>query len=284
VGQFDLALSIDSSYAEAWVGLARARLAREIDPRVVVPSAREAVRRAMTLAPRLGAAHAELARLQFWFEWDWEGAERSFRRALELDPRSASARHDFALLLAARGRHDEALRQAVRARELDPASPAIATDIGVVYYLMRRYEDASRAAEGAIEVEPGYQPALTLLYASALRQDRPAVAMAYARRFMPASLLPPDVASGEVNDWRAVRAVAEALLGWLARTPERAPESSVLRAQQHVMLGQPDSALTWLDRGYSERERWMVFASVEPGLDPLRTDPRFTRLMQRMGL
>lgn len=283
IAQFDLALSIDSTYAEAWVGLARSRLASEADPRRVVPAVREAVEHALRLSPRLGPAHAERARLQFWFDWDWRGAERSFRRALELDSRSAPAHHDFALLLAALGRTDEALARAMKARELDPASPAIATDIGVVYYLMRRYEDAWRAAQRALEVEAGYRPALTLLYATALRQQRPDAAMVYARQFMPASLLPAEVASGDVNDERAILAVAEALLAWLARSPGAA-ESNVLRAQQHVILGQPDSAMAWLDRGYAERERWMVFAGVEPGLDPLRADPRFARLVQRMGL
>ena len=290
IAYFERAIAADPRYALAYTGLSDS-YALQLDYRSVPVAegfahAKKYARRALELDDTLAEAHASLAWCLFINDWDWDGAGAEFRRAIELDPRYASARQWYAFLLATRGRLDDAVIEAHTALELDPASVSVRRTLGWIYFYARRYEQAIHHLSRAIPMNPVADETLRVLglclalhgnLGEAERVLREALALPSAGTYTAASL-------GYVLGRAGRRAEAERVLGELMARGERDYVSPVAFATLHLGLGNWDAALDWAERCYDERRGWLAYLRVNPLLDPLRGKPRFEALVRKMRL
>jgi len=242
---------------------------------------RQAASRALELDPTIAEAHAVLGRIKFHFDWDDAGAERQFRRALDLDPTHPFVLHCFSQVLADLGRPEESLMLADRALEQDPASVLANRDKGIVLYLARRYDEAQEQFRRALELDHyniSLYPWLAMAYE---RLDRPEEAteayitpltFAEENRGMVASLREAARRGGLKGFW-------ERRLRFLLEEPEVRVGSV---AFAYVEVGDFDQALAWLEKLYAARGAWIRTLKNNPRWDPLRRDPRFEDLLRRI--
>lgn len=290
IRHFELAIARDPRYALAYTGLADS-YALQVDYRSVPVTegfarAKMYARKALELDEELAEAHASLAWSLFIYDWDWEGAGREFRRAIELDPRYASAHQWYAFLLASQGRFDEALVAGHTALELDSVSVSVRRSLGWLYYYARRYEQARYHLTRAIAmnqtaVETYRVLGLTLAERGALADAedvlREATTLPGAGTYALAAL-------GYVLARAGKRAEALALRADLEGQRQRGYVSPVAFAMVSVGLGEHDAALAWAERAYEDRRGWLAYLKVNPILDPLRAEPGFQALLGRMKL
>jgi len=287
---FEQAIAEDPNYAPAYAGLADS-YSLDVDYRSIpvdeaYARARAYARKALELDESVPSAHASLAWTLFVYDWDWEGAEREFRRAIELNPRYASAHQWYAFLLASRGEHDAALNEGLTALELEPGSVSARRGVAWLSYYARRYDLARDHMSRAIEMNPlateSYRILATTLalqgeLAEAERMLRDAMTLPAAGAYTKATL-------GWVRARAGKRAEAEALLHELEAAEQEGYVSSVAFAIVHIGLNNIDQALDWAERAYEERRGWLAYLKVNPMLDPLRGSPRFEALVRRMRL
>ena len=285
---FEQAIAEDPGYAPAYTGLADS-YSLQLDYRNVPVAegfarAMEYARQALVLDETLAEAHASLAWGLFIHEWDWEGSRREFTRAIELDPRYATAHQWYAFWLVAHTRFDEALVEVHTALELDPASVSIRRSVAWAYYYARRYEQARYHMTRAIAMNPTAEEnywILGLIYAQlgqweeAERVLREGLGFAELETYTLATL-------GYVLARSGRRAEAEAILVDLEQRAQTEYVSPVAFATLHVGLGNSAAALDWAERAYQERRGWPVYLAVNPVVDPLREEPRFRALLERM--
>ena len=285
IAYFEQAIARDSTYAEAWAGLADVYLIFPFYSTVpsadVIPKSRDAAEHALTLKPDLAEAHTTLGFALTVFYWDWAEAEREFLRAIELSPGYALTHKWYSDLLSAMGRHDEALAAAQRAAELDPRSPNARTIVGLTLWFLGREDEAQAEFERALDLDPMFP--LTLMHASRLHWVRGDTARFFAAR----ERLDAVSERGEVSASALRRAYTaggpDSVLSLQVNSPG-ASRNPVDRAHWHVLLGDLDAAFADLDRAAQERTVWLPFVTNYPYLAPLRADPRYAMLMERMGL
>lgn len=287
---FEQAIEEDPGYPPAYTGLADS-YALQIDYRSVPVDegfrrAEFYARKALQLDEGLAEAHASLAWSLFIHGWDWDGAWREFRRAIELDPRYATAHQWYAFLLASQGRLEEALVEAHTAQELDPASVSVRRSLGWQYYYARRYEQTRYHLTRAIAMNPTAEEnyrvlGLALTQAGDLEEAervlREAVGMQGASSYTTATL-------GFALARAGKRDEAEALLHELEAASRSDYISPVALSTIHFGLGRLDDALDWAERAYEERRGWLAYLKVNPMFDPVRGDPRYEALVQKMRL
>ena len=141
-----------------------------VAPRDTFPQARRAVDKALEIAPELGEAYASLGHIKVQYEHDWSGAERAYRRAIELNPTFARAAQWYGLFLGYQGRFDESIAQLRRAQELEPAQPVHGALIGMVLMYQRRYDDAIEQLQLTLQMDPNFPTTNTYLAAAYLRR------------------------------------------------------------------------------------------------------------------
>lgn len=244
--------------------------------------ARQEAERALVLDETQAEAHLSLAELQFYYDHDREAARVSFERALAARPGYAEAHQSFAAYYSVLGRHEEALAEVRAAQALDPLSPSVNGDVGWYYFFARRYDDAIRESLRTLEIAPGDYWANRCLLLSYLQLGRMGAGAAQARGEMeaggagariPETATPEDILAIYL-DWdleRKQRAVANA---------EASPTSL---ATIHVLRGENDLAIMALARATEIRSGWILpFLTVHPTFDPLRGDPRFTAVLERI--
>jgi eukaryotic-like serine/threonine-protein kinase len=288
VSYFEQAIAEDSSYAPAYAGLADS-YALDVDYRSIPVAeaytrAKEYARKALALDESVPSAHASLAWSLFIYDWNWAEAEREFRRAIELNPRYASAHQWFGFLLSSRGQHDAAVLEAHTALELDPASVSARRSIGWMCFYARRYDQALDHLARAMEMNPmaveSYRILGTTLEmqgksAEAERVLRDALALPGADAYTKATL-------GWVLARAGKRGDAEQLLEEIEATAREGYVSPAALAMLHIGLGHNDRALDWAERAYDQRRGWLVYFKVNPMLDPLRQEARFEALLKKM--
>jgi serine/threonine protein kinase/TolB-like protein len=257
-----------------------------LSPKEAFPKAKEAAEKAVALDPSLAEGHTSRAYVAFRGDWDWVGAEREFVHALRLDPVSGQARQWYSVYLAGMGRFDEAIEQTRRSQELDPTSLIIQSHFGFVYYFARRYDDAIAASQQTLKLDPGFFAArryLGLAYAQtgklreALAEFEGAIA-----------------ASGDSIVLKSEHGHTLALAGQGVEARRLAEELQQLSRTRYVSayhvaliyagLREKERAFEWLDRAVEERAEWLSYLSVDPRLDPLRSDSRFSELKRRLRL
>ena len=241
---------------------------------------------ALKLDDLLAEAHTALAVVKLTYEWDWAGAEREFKRAIELNPSDSEAHFEYAFHLTVMGQFDEAIAEMRQARELDPVSLVKITGVAQVLLMARRYDETIQQCRNALEMDPNlgfahwllgfaymwkgmYEPAIVAFQKSIpLSGDSPdepaSLGLAYAR-------------SGKSGEARKI-------LDELKQRSKRKYLSPGVIAALQAALGEKDQAFASLDKAYDERDNLLVLLRVEPMFDPLRSDPRFTNLLRRVGL
>ena len=287
---FEQAIAADPGYALAYTGLADA-YALHIDYRNVAvhdgfARAKDYARKALELDESLAEAHASLAWSLFIYDWDWKSAGEEFRRAIQLDPQYATAHQWYGFLLASEGRFEEALIEAHSAQEGDPASVSIRRSLGYTYFYARRFEPARYHLSRAIAMNPDAEESYRVLglihtfagdHAEAERVLREALELPGAATYTHATLA---LALARAGD----KSYAETTLEVLNRKREEDYVSPVELATVNVALGRNDEAIDWMERAFEERRGWLAYLNVHPVVDPLRNEPRFKALVERMGL
>jgi DNA-binding winged helix-turn-helix (wHTH) protein/tetratricopeptide (TPR) repeat protein len=290
VACFREAIALDPDYALAHCGLADCSvllpLYGSVAPQEAFPQAMAAAERALDLDPLLAEAHTSLAYARFFYGWDWAAAERGFARALELNPGYATAHHWRSFLLAALGRHAEAVAEAERALELDPLSLVISTDLGLILHFGRETRTAIEQFRRTLELDPQFAYAHFGLGHAWLQAGRLADAVAEHRR---AAELSPGSAT-----MRAALGLALARAGHSGQARRLAAELAELARERYVEashfafvaigLGEKAQAIEWLGKACDERSRFVVFLDRWSVYDPLRGEPGWEELRRRVGL
>jgi len=287
---YQQSVDVDPGYSRAWVGIADAWIFRGwyglLAPRDVFPKAKAATLKALEFDSTLAEAHASMAHIHLEFDHDWDAAEQEYRRAIQLDPRYPTAHHWYGGFLSAMGRHEEALRQAETARDLDPLSSIIQTWVGLRYYFARKYDAAIAEYVKAVELDRDFAPAhwhLAWAYEAAGQPDE-AVAEAERAVALDGNSLVYQASLGRAYARAGKAKEARATLARLARASRERYVSAYYIALVHVALGDLETGLDWLERAYDEQSAWIGYMKVDPRLDPVRTQPRFQRLLGRLRL
>jgi TolB-like protein/Tfp pilus assembly protein PilF len=287
---FEQAIAADPNYGPGYEGLAETYVVlpyySAVPPRDIYPKAQAAARRALELDDSLAGAHAVLGMVNETHDYNWSAAEAEFRRALEINPGYASAHQWYARFLSARGRAAEALAEINRAEELDPLSLVIQSNTGFILLEARQYDLAEEKMGQVLGMRPDYAAVWDLqadVYDAKQQHELMIEAAEKAVRF-----------SGGNPGYLARLGRAYALAGHRQRAQEilnqlnqRAKEEYVRptrMAELHLALGDKQQALTWLEKGYQERDIGMVAIKIKHIFDPLRDDPKFRELLRKMGL
>src|SRR5712671_1419417 len=286
---FTQAVQKDQHYALSYAGLADTYSllgdAGYLPPSEAWPKAKAAAMQALEIDDTLAEAHTSLALVKEHFEWDWTGAETEFRRAIDLNPNSATTHHWYGDYLANMGRSEEGLRETKRAQELDPLSLIINTTLGWQLYLARRSDQAIDQLRKVLDIDAKFTPARRVLeevYAQTGRQKE-----AVEEREKVVSLSgSPELAASIAEDFSKLgyKGVQQSWLDGLTEISKHGYVSSYSIAEGYMRLGQKEKALEWLEKAYQEHDSGLVSIAVEPMFDPMRTNPRFVDIVRRMKL
>lgn len=284
---FQEAIRMDPNDARTYAGLANAYFEREIWGGVgigkSVDQIRTATARALQIDNNLAEGHALLARIHFQFDWDWQGTETEYKRAIELNPNRADTYRLYAYYLQAMSRHEEALAAAHRAVELDPVYPAAYSDEGRVEFRARQYAKAVSSYQYALDLEPDFVPALSRISDAYEQLGKFDQALTAAERFEKIGNTPDASLFKLARIYARMGRRGEAL-GLLRRAEDKKlPENSLEAICTYIALGDFDRALVELQSAIDDRSA-LPFVFVDPRLDPLRSDPRFQELLRRVGL
>jgi serine/threonine protein kinase/tetratricopeptide (TPR) repeat protein len=294
VDAFRRATTLDPDHVGAHAGLARGLLALGFAGSITHQEARalalSEANRALALDPDSSEATAALADLRFYYDWDWGGADRSYRRAIALNTSFARARSQYARYLAAAGRGDESIAESVRAVELDPMSASAVSTRALMLYYARDYQGALGAIGHALQLEPGSASAYFVL--SRIDAARGALDEAVVANERALAI----AGAGSSSSWRAHLIRLQALSGSvdraraaLARLPaEVASRNQRLRFTQlafvHEALGDRVRAVELFEQALSEREPDLLWLAVDPRADSLRSEPRFEQVLSQLGI
>lgn len=290
IEQFRQALEHDPDYAPAYSGLADAYQLLAVynaeRHQEMMPMAKAAAEKALELDPRLAEAHASLGVVELLYEWNWSAAERELLTAIDLNPGYAAAHQWYGIYLVAMGRTVEARASLRRAQTLDPLSSSISENLGWVAYCAGDYTGALTQLRKTLEQDPRFAPALHYLALTYFQLERPREAVEIlesARESIPWSVeLETDLALAYARAGQ--RAEGARRLDQLLSASEERYLSPYLPAVFYAGIGDTERALEWLERAYQERAANLVFLKVEPLFDSMRDDPRFQRLVERVGL
>ena len=249
--------------------------------------AKAAVLKALELDDALGEAHASLGFFRFLYEWDFAGAESSLKRSFALNPNYAEAHHWYAIYLANLGRHEEAEREAKRAVELDPLSLLMNLTAALNFYLAREHDRAIEQLQRVFELESNFLAAHSVMGNVLVQKGFLAEAIAEFEKVLE---LIKGVAGVELSV-KAVMAHAYARFGKRSDALKLVEEVTgagtalaYLIAGVYAALEEVDVAFGWLDKAYAQHDLQLVSLKVDPSLDGLRSDPRFNRLMNAVGI
>jgi serine/threonine-protein kinase len=282
---FEKAIAIDGGYAPPYAGLADYYWAMaEIDPREAMPLAKRYALKALEIDPRLAKTHTTLASIYFYADFNWAGADEEYQRALSLYPNYADGHSMYSVFLAAMGRSEESLTHARRYRELDPISARGRTIVGWNLYYGRRYDEAVGECRKTLEMDPNNANAYECIGSAYLAMGKVAEALAACTR---AVELAPDAARkvclGRTYAQTHRPDEARRILTDLLEERKKSYVPACFIAQLHAALGQRIEAFDWLDKAYDERDRYLAWLKVDESFDLLRSDPRFERVLRRVG-
>jgi serine/threonine-protein kinase len=292
LGSFAEAVARDPGYALAHAAIAEClvwfysgigiRSAEE-----TIPRAREAAEKALALGPELPEPHKVKGLIAMSHDWDRKGAESSFEKAIELNPSSADTRLWNAWRLSLlEGSYQEALAELRVAEELDPLDLKIKTQVGYVYYFLREVDKAEEQFRKVLAIDPHFafgHYALGDVHAQQGRYEEALSHLAESVRLGGISVNHLAILS-YVNGLAGRAEEARKLLGEIGERGNRGYASPIWSALAHLGLGEYDLALDWLDRAFTERDGSLILVTASPEFDPLRGDPRFRALLERMGL
>jgi eukaryotic-like serine/threonine-protein kinase len=282
---FKEAIALDPNYAPAYAGLADYFWATdELPPSLAMPSARENVLKALALDDGLADAHKTLAIIKFYGDWDWAAAEKEFKRALALNPSYPEGRRMYSVYLSALGRHEEAIGEIQTAQRLDPLSLATSVTAGWISYYARQYGRALRQCRDVLELDPNWSPAHECLGHVYTAQENFPLGLAEGR--LAATGHDPMRLAGLGRAYALAGAKSDArkILAELNKASKTEYVAPYFFAIIEGALGEKDQAFAWLEKGFNDRDAYLVRLRVDVAMDPLRSDARFKILLRRVGL
>lgn len=286
IENFEQAVNLDPNYALAYSNLAKAYKLGvwyiPIPASKAMPKIRAAARKAIELDNQLAEAHIAMAEV-YSFDWDFRKAINEHEQAIRLNPGDGDLHHSYALGIALLGRFDQAITEIKRAQELDPLSLIISTDAGWIYYLAHCYDEAITQYKKALELDSNFTLA---------RFD---LALAYSQKGMPSEAIAEMLkAETRGSEYLAGLGYVYAVAGQRDKALQTLNELENFAKKQYVPpyhfvwiyvgLGEKEKAIELLEQVFNERTQHVVDFKVHPMLDPLRNEPKFQSLVQRVGL
>jgi serine/threonine-protein kinase len=289
----------DPNYALAYSGLADSYALLcdigAVAPLEDMPHAKQAAERALEIDPNLAEGYTSRAFVKLAYDWDWRGAEADFRRALELNPKYATAHQWYASYLTQMGKYDLARREIEQAQTLDPLSPIISANSGLYLYYAHKYDEAIEQYRKTLEINSGFGVAHHYLGLAYLQKKEYDKAVTEFKMVMKSA--GDDTAAGKEeidgDDLETAAALAyayasagrrteaQSLLGKMIELSKRRYVSPLYLATVYMGLGAKDQAIEQLNKAYDNRHPGLVLIRVEPLFDTLRDDGRFQELLRR---
>ena len=287
---FQQAIERDPNYAMAHIGIAsyynNLGFYHFLPPKAAFPKAKEAAEKALAIDDNLAEGHAALGFFKMLYEWDWEGAEREYRRAIELNPSHATGHNLYAHYLMIMGRTEEAMVESRHAQELNPLSRNVALMRANILWGARQYDQSIAEFKKLLEVNPTFYVAhywLAFPYAlKGMRDEAIATverAMAMSRGGAPLMWM----AFGFIHSFAGKRDEAEKALHKMREQSKQTYVAPWMMAIVYAGFGEKDKAFELLEKSYKERDHWMTYLKASPAVDNLRSDPRFKVLLKKMG-
>jgi TolB-like protein/Tfp pilus assembly protein PilF/class 3 adenylate cyclase len=290
IDYFEQTLIKDPNSAPAYAGLADSYSSLvfplgAVAPREVMPKAKEAALRALAIDNAVGEAHASLAYIAFFYDWDWAAAEKGFKRALELNPNNADTHHWYSHFLMSQGRFEESLTQSKRALQLSPFDMLMNVHLAWHYLYARQYDQALDQIEKTIEMDRNFAQAYPWLGLTLEQKGRYPEAIAAFQKAI--KLFPggSSIVEAELAHAYAVSGNREAALKIIDELQELAKNKYVSAFQIAAIyagLGDKDKTFVWLEKAFAERSDGLVNLNAEQRFDSLRGDARFETLMRKV--
>ena len=283
------AIAMAPNFAQAHAALARAygvllNLGVETVEEMI-PKVKAETQKALAIDEDIADGHLALANRRLYYEWDWTGAEREYKKAITLNPKDALVRWNYSLFLTVMGRNNEAIAQGKKAVELDPVSPEMSNGLSIVYRTLGQYYAMIKQAQKTLKLDHNYLIGYLSLGDAYIGKGMYGEAIAAFEHDL-------DVTKN-YKRFQTGRAVAYALLGEtrkareiLSELLEKSQGGYSVRcdiAQVYLSLGEIDPALEWLNKAYDEKDALLVTIRTWPFWDPIRDDPRFQDLLRRMN-
>lgn len=290
---FRQATEEDPNYALAYSGLADAYnqlgMWARLAPRESFPRAKAAAEKALQIDGYLAEARAALAFVKFAYEWDFEGAENAYLHAMSLNDHHVPTRewHAYHLYLADPSRFSSAMEEVKEAQELDPLSSTLNFTRSALLYFNRQYDDSIAQLATTHDLDPNFTLGYGLLGVNYFQKKMPDKAV---EAWLRGSSLEGEGLSAEAEQSLRDAYARSGLDGYLrkhiALLQQQSKEqyiSPYFIAMDYAMLGEKDLAFEWLEKAFQERSSWLVEIRADPLWDPLRSDPRYNQLLQRIG-
>jgi TolB-like protein/DNA-binding winged helix-turn-helix (wHTH) protein len=290
VDYFEQAIALDSNYALAYAGLADSYIQGiwhvPFDPQEVLPKAKAAALRAITIDDQLADIHTALANV-YQMEWQWADAEREMDRAIALNPGLARAYHVQAFQMDMAGRHEEAVASIKQAQMLDPLNLVILADMSIIYWNAGHADDALTQALKVVEMEPtfvfGHQK-LCDLYMYQGKEE--AAAEEYFKLMRLGSRSDSQISTyRKAFEKKGIRGIYQKELEERLQDQHQGRYvSPITIAQLYTIVGQPEPAFKYLEKAYNQHSAEMGIVKNSPYFIPLHSDPRYQSLLRRIGL
>jgi TolB-like protein/DNA-binding winged helix-turn-helix (wHTH) protein/tetratricopeptide (TPR) repeat protein len=289
---FQEAIEKDPTYASAYAGLADSYQVLGsweggiLPPQEAFPKAIAAYKKALEIDSTLADAHSSLGYAQLYYHWDWAGAEKEFKRAIELNPNSETAHHWYSHYLLSMGRTEESLSESKRGIQLAPFDPLLNVHLVWHYTFSRQYSLSVQQSHTVLTMDlPPYGAYLFGGWALE-QQGRYREAIDWFRKAC--------ASSGEISHATAALGHAYGVSGDVTAANRVLAQLKQLSKHRYVPaydiamvylgLGEKKQAYDWLENGFRERSAWMVYLNMDPRLNGLRSDPKFIELVRRVGL
>jgi TolB-like protein/Flp pilus assembly protein TadD len=285
---FQQAIKIDANFALAYAGLADCYSLLNsysvLPPKESAPLIKAAAMQALQIDDELAEAHASLGHVKMMHDWDWPGAEWEFKRAVELNPNYATAHHWYALYLMAMGQFQEALDELKQAQRLDPLSLIINTVLGAYFYYAREYDKAIEQCRETLKLNPNFHVAYGIIGQAYTQKGMYPEAIAELQKARSLSSEPESLSLlGYTYAVAGQRSKARKALNQLKQLSRQRYIKPAFIALIYIGLAEQEQALSWLERAYRDRNELMLTLKVDPRLDIIRLNPRFTKLLKRVG-
>jgi adenylate cyclase len=290
IDYFQQALAKDPNDALAYAGLSESYMSLvvpfpQVAPREAMPQAKEAALHALRIDNLLGEAHASLAYVTFFYDWDWPAAERELKRAIELNPNDVDAHHWYSHYLMAQGRIEESLTESKRALELSPFDVLMNLHLAWHYFYARQYDQAFDQIQKTMEMDKNFVgPWHGLILEQQRKYAQAIAAFEEVIRLSPGSNSTVMAALAHAYAVSGNREAAQKIIAELQELAKTKYISSFQIAPIYAGLGEKDQAFAWLEKAYEERSAELVTLTTEQRFDSLRSDPRFIDLARRVGL
>lgn len=287
---FTGAIGRDPRFARAYSGLADALTTAGhmgiVVPLDAYPRAKQAALRALAIDSTLSDAYVSLGNIRQNFDWDWEGAEHDFRRAIELNPSNSEAHHWYANLLTYRGEFERATIEIEKAKAVDPLSVSINIGGAALHYFSRDYEGALSAYQGVAKIDSTsgllYRAMAGNLYQMGREAETARAVQRWLENEHQGELA--RVAAGAYQRARLPGMVQVLLGALMAKRKAGLYEPATHLAELSILLGDREGAFRWLALALAEHDSELNRLKVDPLFDPLRADPRFETLLRNIGL